>query len=82
MDKKIITISHSNPQSELPWPIPWNYVESDHGCTSRLYFDNVTLTLLNVTFSVTETYQHNNKCDCSKTNGYKRSLCFYNKISL
>ena len=36
-------------QSELPRPIPWNSVESDHGCTFRIYFnnagDNVTLTL-------------------------------------
>ena len=29
-------------QSELPRPIPRNFVESDHGCTctSRIYFDN------------------------------------------
>ena len=36
-------------QSELPRPIPRNFVESDHGCTSRIYFnnagDNVALTL-------------------------------------
>ena len=31
-------------RSELPRPIPWNSVESDLGCTSRIYFDNVTLT--------------------------------------
>ena len=35
-------------QSELPRPIPRNSVESDHGCTSSIYFDNagdnVTLT--------------------------------------
>ena len=40
-------------QSELPRPIPWNSVESDHGCTSRIYFyntgDNVTLMLYSVT---------------------------------
>ena len=39
-------------QSELPRPIPQNSVESDHGCTSRIYFDkagdNVTLTLYKV----------------------------------
>ena len=26
-------------QSELPRSIPKNSVESDHGCTSRIYFD-------------------------------------------
>ena len=36
---------------ELPRPIPRNSVESDHGCTSRIYFDNVTLTLYNVTLT-------------------------------
>ena len=36
-------------QSELPRPIPWDSVESDLGCTSRIYFDNVTLRLHNVT---------------------------------
>ena len=42
-------------ESELPRPIPRNSVESDHGCTSRIYFDNasdnVTLTLYNVTLT-------------------------------
>ena len=42
-------------QSELPRSIPRNSVESDHGCTSRTYFDNagenVTLTLYNVTLT-------------------------------
>ena len=42
-------------QSELPRPIPRNSVESEHGRTSRLYFDNaganVTLTLHNVTLT-------------------------------
>ena len=33
-------------QSELPRQIPWNAVESDLGCTLRIFFDNVTLTLL------------------------------------
>ena len=40
---------------ELPRPIPRNSVELDHGCTSRIYFDNagenVTLTLYNVTLT-------------------------------
>ena len=42
-------------QPELPWPIPRNSMESDQGCTSRIYFDNagdnVTLTLYNVTLT-------------------------------
>ena len=42
-------------QLELPRPIPRNSVESDHGCTWRIYFDNagdnVTLTLYNVTLT-------------------------------
>ena len=42
-------------QSELPQPIPRNSVESDNGCTSRIYFDNaddnVMLTLYNVTLT-------------------------------
>ena len=42
-------------QSELPWPIPQNSVESDHECTSRIYFDNtgdsMTLSLYNVTLT-------------------------------
>ena len=29
-----------NTQSELPRPIPRNSVDSDYGCTSRIYFDN------------------------------------------
>ena len=40
-------------QSELPMPIPRNSVKSDHGCTSRIYFDiagdNVTLTYVTET---------------------------------
>ena len=40
-------------QSELPRSISWNSVESDLGCTSMIYFDNVTLTLHNA--EVTET---------------------------
>ena len=40
-----------------------NSVESDLGCTSRVYFDNVTLTSQ-------KPCQYNNKFDCSETNGY------------
>ena len=57
-------------QSELPRPIPRNSVKSDLGCTSRIYFDNVTLTLHNVTLTSQKPYQYNNKFDCSETNGY------------
>ena len=46
-------------QSELPQSIPW------------IYFDNVILMLHNVTLTSQKPCQHNNKCDCSKTNGYK-----------
>ena len=46
------TINHP---ADLPRSIPRNSVESDHGCTSRIYFvsagDNVTLTLYNVTLA-------------------------------
>ena len=51
-------------QSELPRPIPLNSVQSDLGCTSRIYFDNVTL-------MSQKPCQPNNKCDCTKTNGYE-----------
>ena len=50
-----LQISYKISQSELPPSIPRNSVESDHGCTSRIYFDNagdnVTLTLYNVTLT-------------------------------
>ena len=53
-------------QSDLPWSIPRNLVESDLRCTSRIYFDdvadNVTMTLHNVTLTSQEPCQHNNKC--------------------
>ena len=43
---------YASMQSELPRPIPRNSVESDHGCTSSIYFDNagdnVTMTLYKV----------------------------------
>ena len=42
-------ILHLYKQSEPPRPIPRNSVESNHGCISKIYFDNaddnVTLTL-------------------------------------
>ena len=51
-------------------------MESDLGCSSRIYYD-VTLTLHNVTLTSQKPCKHNNKCDCSKTNGYKWSWCFF-----
>ena len=69
-------------QSELPRSIPRNSVESDHGCTSRVYFDNpgdnMTLTLYNVTLTSRKPCFHNNKCDCSKTNGLNGVYVFFN----
>ena len=47
-------------QSEMHWPIPWNSVESDLGCTSRIYFDNVRLSLHNVTLTSPKSCQHAN----------------------
>ena len=46
-----------------------NSVESDLGCTSRIYFDNVTLTSQ-------KPCQHKDKCDCSITNGHKSNYVF------
>ena len=43
-----------------------NSVDSDLGCTSRIYFDNVTLTLHNVTLTSQKPCLHNNKCDSAK----------------
>ena len=37
---------------ELHGPIPLNSVESDLGCASRIFFDNVTLALYNVTLTL------------------------------
>ena len=46
---------HVCSKSELSRPILRNSVESDHRCTSKIYFDNsgdnVTLTLYNVTLT-------------------------------
>ena len=42
-------------------------MESDLGCTSRIYFYNATLTSK-------KPCQHNNKCVCSKTNGFSNIL--------
>ena len=37
----------------------------------HFYFDKVTLTLQNVTPTSHKSCHHNNKCNYSKTNGYK-----------
>ena len=46
-------------QSELPRPIPLNSVESHLVCTSRVYFDNVTLVLHNMTLTSQKPCQYN-----------------------
>ena len=43
-----------------------------------MYFDNVTLTLNNVTLTPQKPCQHHNTCNCNKTNGIKWSLCYFN----
>ena len=43
-----------------------NSVESDLGCSPRIYFDNVALTIHYVTLTSHKQHQHNNMCDCSK----------------
>ena len=43
-------------QPELPWLIPRNSVESDHGCTSSNAVDNMTLTLFNVALTSQKPY--------------------------
>ena len=67
-------------QSEISQSIPRNSVESDNGCTSKIYFDNagdnVTLTLYNATLTLQKPCLHNNKCDCSKTNGLNEVYVF------
>ena len=47
-----------------------NSIESDLGCASRVFFDNVTLTSHNVTLTSQKPRQYNNKYDCSETNSY------------
>ena len=44
---------------ELPIGIPRNSMESDRGCTSRIYFDNAGE---NVTLASQKPCKHNNKC--------------------
>ena len=55
VNKLAVSNGHARFQSELRRPIPRNSVESDHGCTSRIYLDNagdnMALTLYNVTLT-------------------------------
>ena len=44
-----VMLSYHHLVRKLPQPIPRNSVESDIGCTTRIYFDNVTLMFHNVT---------------------------------
>ena len=46
-------------QSELPLPIPLNFVTSDLVCTSRVYFDNMTLVLHNMTLTSQKPCKYN-----------------------
>ena len=69
-------------QSELPRSIPWNSVESDLGCTSSNYFDNVTLTIHNVTLTSQKLCQYNNKSDCSETNRYNSPQNAINEVKV
>ena len=46
-------------QSELPLTIPLNFVKSDLVCTSRVYFDNVTLVLHNMTLTSQKPCKYN-----------------------
>ena len=70
-------------QTELPRLISRNSLESDHGCASRIYFDNAgdneTQTLYNMTLTSRKPCEHNNKCDCSKTNDLNEIYVFFKK---
>ena len=78
-------------QLELPWPIPWNSLESYLGCTSRIYFDRVVLTLHNAMLTSQKSCQHNNKCDAVKQTvinegyvisiKYRKSYFYWKNIS-
>ena len=47
-----------------------NSVELDHGCASRVLFDNVTLASRNIIPTSNKPCHYNKKFDCSETNGY------------
>ena len=55
--------AHVQKRMEAVGTVPANSEESDLGVTSRVYFDNVTLT-------AQKSCQHNYKFDCSERNGY------------
>ena len=57
-------------------------LESDLGCSSRIYFDNVTMMLHNVTLTSQKPCKHNTKCDCSITDGLLKNhnfICYVDK---
>ena len=79
----VVLLFTCNSQLELPLPKPCNSVESDTGCTSRIYFDIVTLTLHNVTPTSQKPCKYNNKLDCSEKNPqYAINEVFFYKILL
>ena len=51
-----------------------NSVESDLGCTSRVYYDNVALSSHKVPMTSEIPCQYNNKFNCSETNGYNKFI--------
>ena len=57
-----------------------NSMQSDLGCTSRIYLDNVTMTLHNVTLASQKPCHHNNKCECSKQTVYVCLLLLFFSI--
>ena len=59
-----------------------NSVESDLGCTSRIYFDNVTLTLYNMTLPSQNHAKTITSVIAAKQMVINEVMFFSNKISL
>ena len=57
-----------------------NSVESELGCTSRVYFDNVMLPSHTVTLTSQKLCQYSDKFDCSETNGYSITQDAINEV--
>ena len=57
-----------------------NSMESDLRCTSTIYFDNVMLTLHNVTLTSQKPCQYNNKFECGETNDYNSPQDAINEV--
>ena len=69
------------PESLLPiGTASANSMESDLGCMSRVYFDNVTLLSHNWMLTSQKPCQYNNKFGCSDTNGHKNKLKLFDKM--